>query len=159
IDYKVFYGDIPMSPSMGVADFFNTTGLYSQAGVRDLGMKYTAGAQVFWNTPITGLKFGYSYSYFKDLQAAGPFAYVPTADVVLNLPKYEYHTLSAEYIRGQWTFATEWSRVGGDTKIANPLSTSYGNTESDNWYVAAARRINDKFEIGAYFSQQLNNTA
>lgn len=156
LDYKAFYGDIPMSPSMGVADFFNTTSLYTPAGVQDLGMDYTAGGQVFWNTPVNGLKAGYSYSFFNNLVAGGKFAYFPTGDVLLTLPKYEYHTLSVEYIRGQWTFAAEWQRVGGDTKVANPFGTTYGESKSDNWYVSVARRLNDKFELGTYYSSQEN---
>jgi predicted porin len=156
IDYKVFYGAIPMSPDMGVADFFNTTSLYTSAGVRDVGMDYSAGGQLFWNTPVDGLKVGYSYSFFKNLIATGKFVYVPTADVTLILPKYNYHTLSAEYIRGQWTFAAEWQHVEGDTKVVTPFSTSYGVSKTENWYVSVARRLNDKFEVGAYYASQQN---
>jgi hypothetical protein len=156
LDYKVFYGNIPMSPKQGVADFFNTTGLYTPAGVNRVGMDYSAGGQIFWSTPVTGLKLGYSYSFFKHLVAAGKFAFFPAGDVVLDLPKYNYHTFSAEYIRDSWTFVGEYQQVSGDTSIVNPFSASAGKSEVANWYVSAARRLNDKFEVGTYYSSQEN---
>lgn len=156
IDYKVFYGKVPMSPDQGVADFFNTTGLYTSAGVSKVGMDHSAGGQVFWSTPVTGLKVGYSYSYLKDLVATGKFAMFPAGNVVLDIPKYHYHTFSAEYVRDQWTFAAEYQRVGGDTLVTQPFGASPGKAKTLNWYVSAARRLNDKFEVGAYYSVQEN---
>jgi hypothetical protein len=156
LDYKVFYGDVPMSPKQGVADFFNTINIYTPAGVSSVGMDYSAGGQLFWSTPVTGLKLGYGYSFFKSLTAVGKFAFFPTGDVTLNLPKYIYHTFSAEYARDSWTFAGEYQKVGGDTAIINPFGASFGESKVANWYVSAARRLNDKFEVGTYFSSQEN---
>lgn len=156
LDYKIFYGDIPMNPKQGVADFFNTINVYTPAGVSHVGMDYSAGGQLFWSTPVTGLKLGYGYSFFENLVAAGKFAFFPTGDVTLTLPKYIYHTFSAEYVRDSWTFAGEYQKVGGDTAIVNPFGATFGESKVANWYVSAARRLNDKFEVGTYFSSQEN---
>ncbi len=156
LDYKLFYGAVPMSPKQGVADFFNNTGLYTSPGVVNVGMDYSAGGQLFWSTPVTGLKLGYSYSFFKNLVGSGKFAYFPTGDVFLNIPKYNYHTFSAEYIRDAWTFAAEYQRVGGNTSVVNPFGTTAGKGDSANWYVSAARRLNDKFEVGTYYASAEN---
>lgn len=157
-DYKLFYGDIPMSPEQGVADYFNTTTIFApNPGVTDLGMDATGGGQVFWNTPVTGLKVGYSYSYLDGLYAKGKLRAAPIYNASLSTDRYSYHTISAEYVRNQWTFAAEYQRVGGDFVATTPFGATVSKSEVTNWYVAAARRFHEKFEVGAYFAQQRNS--
>lgn len=52
LDYKVFYGDIPMSQRQGVADFYGALGLYPGTGPTRLGMESVYGGQLVWNTPL-----------------------------------------------------------------------------------------------------------
>jgi hypothetical protein len=55
VDYKAFYGDIPMNPEQGVADFFNTTSLYAAPGVSESGHGQPPSAlHLVWNTPVNG---------------------------------------------------------------------------------------------------------
>ena len=156
VDYKAFYGKIPMSPDQGVADFFNTTSLYASPGVSHLGMDYTAGSQLVWNTPVTGLKAAYSYSFFNNLDATGKFALYPVAGVDLFTKKYSYNTLSLEYARDSWTLAAEWQTVGGDFSVITPFGTSLSKNRVTNWSLAVARRLGERLEAGAYFSTQRN---
>lgn len=108
-DYKVFYGDIPMSPQKGVAEFYNNAGLYSVAagGVSRLQMDSVASGQLGWNTPVSGLKLAYSYSRFEDLMTDGPFTAVPTVNLNSNIARFRWDTISAEYAFRQWLFAAE----------------------------------------------------
>lgn len=152
-DYKVFYGDIPMNPTQGVADFFTTTGIYAPPGVLDLGMDHNAGAQLFWNTPVSGLRLGVSYSYLSEVYGNGNFAFYPLAPVKVVGDKFENMTFSAEYIKDNWTFAAEWERSGDTFTITSLGPVQKVDTGSDNWYVSAARRLNDKWEFGTYFSR------
>jgi len=156
-DYKLFYGNIPMNPSKGVAEFYNNFGAYSNAagGVSQLVMDYAAGGQLVWNTPVSGLKFVYSYSYFSKLVTNGPFIAATSLNLYSHIPKFTWDTVSAEYAVRNWTFAAEWQRTGGTIDYATqpvPVVSVVSPVGWDAYYVSAARRINDKLEFGAYYS-------
>ena len=155
-DYKIFYGNIPMNPEKGVAEFYNGSGLYSnaQGGVTQLTMDYAAGGQLVWNTPVSGLKFVYSYSWFENLVTNGPFAAYPPANLSTHVPKFTWNTVSVEYVANNWTFAAEWQRNAGTLSYGAPpfLPPVTGRVGWDGWYVSAARRFTDKFELGAYYA-------
>jgi hypothetical protein len=153
IDYKAFYGDIPMTADKGVAEFYNNAGLYAGKGTTGLQMDSVTGGQVFWNTPVSGLKVGASYSQYENLSTDGAFVAVPSINLHSNIPNFSWKTLSAEYLRGDWTFAAEWQRTYGSFGyVAAPVVTAPGSPVGwDGWYVAAARRLNAKFEVGAYY--------
>jgi hypothetical protein len=155
-DYKIFYGSIPMNPSKGVAEFYNNFGAYSNAsgGVKQLSMDYAAGGQLVWNTPVSGLKFLYSYSFFENLVTNGPFVAAPSLNLHTHIPKFTWDTISAEYAVNNWTFAAEWQRTGGTIDYATqpvPVVSVVSKVGWDAWYVSAARRFNDKFEMGTYY--------
>jgi len=160
-DYKVFGGNIPISPEKGVADFYNDAGLYAGNGVAALRMDSVKGAQLVWNTPLSGLKFVGSYSYFTNLATDGPFVGYPPANLHSNIERFSWLTYSTEYSVGDWTFAAEWQRTGGELSASAPM-IGYGFSEPvgwDGWYVAASRRLGDKFQVGAYYgdNQQRRN--
>ena len=160
IDYKVFHGDIPMHRDQGVAEFYNNAGVYSAAGASKLAMDHVQGAQVMWNTPVSGLKTGVSYSAFTNLTSDGPFIAAPTLNAHSNIDQFSWTTFSAEFNRGDWTFASEWQRTGGDLSIKTPVApASLSRTGWDGWYVSAARRINARFEIGSYLGNLKNRYA
>jgi hypothetical protein len=152
IDYKVFHGDIPMQREQGVAEFYNNAGVYTAAGASQLAMDRVQGGQVMWNTPISGLKTGLSYSAFTNLSTDGPFIAAPALNVHSNIDRFSWFTVSTEYSRGNWTFASEWQRTGGDLSMKTPVApAALSRVGWDGWYISAARRINDRFEIGSYY--------
>jgi hypothetical protein len=63
LDYKVYYGDIPMQLDSGANDFFSNDIPYTNTR---LGMDSAIGGSFFWNTPVDGLRIGYSSSVFKE---------------------------------------------------------------------------------------------
>jgi hypothetical protein len=154
-DYKVFGGTIPINPEKGVTDFYNDGyGLLAYpTGATALKMDSVEGAQLVWNTPVSGLKLVGSYSFFKNLDASGPFAGYPAVPLNTNIPKFSWITYSAEYTVGDWVVAAEWQRTGGDLFLAVP-AIGFATSEFvgwDGWYVSVSRRINDKFQVGAYY--------
>lgn len=153
VDYKAFVGDIPMSPEKGVAEFYNNASFYSAAGVSRLGMDAVTGGQLVWNTPVSGLRFAYSYSSYRNLATDGPFIGAPTINLHSNIGRFSWNTASAEYTWRNWTFAAEAQRSEGDFAYsARPvLATVSSNVGWDGWYVSAARRFRDRFEVGAYY--------
>ena len=155
-DYKLFRGDIPMSPEKGVAEFYNNSGLYAlPGGTSGLKMDSVTGGQLTWNTPVSGLKFAYSYSYYTNLSTDGPFfAYAPV-NLHSNFEKFSWNTYSGEYSWNNWVFAAEWQRCGGALAYsAVPLLPTVNDHSGwDGWYTAVSRRLNDKFELGAYYGE------
>jgi hypothetical protein len=157
-DYKIFGGKIPMSPDQGVTEFYNAAGLYNSAGATALGMDSVVGGQLTWNPPVNGLKLVYSYSQFNNLSTDGAFVAYPAADLHSNIHRFTWNTLSAEYSWRNWVFAGEWQRTDGSLRYSAPpiLGNVDGPVGWDGWYLSAARRLNDKFEIGGYYSDLKN---
>lgn len=154
IDYKLFYGDIPISPSKGVAEFFNTSALYAAGrGVSAMHLDSVTGGQLIWNTPASGLRFAYSYSCFRNFETDGPFAAYPPVNLHANFSPFAWHTFSVEYARDNWTLAAEWQRNGYKFTFSAPpiLPVVHTKVGWDGWYVSVARRFNDRFEVGAYY--------
>jgi len=157
-DYKVFGGRIPMSPDQGVAEFYNNAGFYTAPGATALSMDSVLGGQLTWNTPVSGLKLVYSFSQFTNLATDGPFVAYPAANLHSNIHHFTWNTISAEYSWGNWVFAGEWQRTDSGLRYSAPpvLATVDGPVGWDGWYLSAARRLNDKFEVGAYYGDLKN---
>lgn len=156
-DYRLFYGDIPMSTTSGANDYFNNDMPYPNASI---GMDAVFGGTLFWNTPVTGLKTGYSFSGFKDFGADRKVVFVmpdtPPIEMILYrvADLYQRHMFSVEYSHGDWVFATEAGTdrarygigsPGGAPAMYQYFSTLYG-------YASVSRRIHPRVELGAYYS-------
>lgn len=157
LDYKAFYGDIPMSTDSGANDYFNNDAPYPNVKI---GMDSVYGGSVFWNTPKSGLRFGYSYSAFKDFGAdrllgmdIPGFGYMEFV-MYRTADRYDRHLLSAEYTTGDWVFATEVGQEITTFAIGMPDTAPLGYFDIENTYgyVSAARRLTDRLEVGAYYS-------
>ncbi|WP_202796017.1 hypothetical protein [Opitutus terrae] len=157
LDYKAFYGDIPMSTDSGANDYFNNDVPYPNVKI---GMDAVYGGSLFWNTPKSGLRVGYSYSAFQDFGAdrfltmdIPPYGLIQFI-MYRNTDRYDRHLLSAEYATGDWTFAAEIGQEEADFLIGIPAEVPTGILAVDNiyGYLSATRRINDRLEIGAYYS-------
>lgn len=160
IDYKFYYGDVPIKTDSGVADYFNTSSLYANPpGLKQIGLDSVRGVALGWTTPVAGLRFGATYSYSTNLVVSGPFRQVPSLTSSINLTKAEYTGLSAEYTKGPWTFTGEYfiQKAKGTLTlpafIAPPSNSTSGYKA---WYVSAARRFG-KFELGTYYTETWNS--
>lgn len=153
LDYKLFYGDIPMSTSSGANDYFNNDAPFPNARI---GMDSVHGGSLFWNTPVAGLRTGYSYSAFKDFGADRKVPLAPGVDLLMyrTADLYERHLLSVEYTTGDWIFAAEAARETALFGIGLPDTAPLGYFDIENLagYVSAARRLGDRLEVGAYYS-------
>lgn len=153
LDYKAFYGDIPMSIDSGANDYFNNDAPFPNARI---GMDSVYGGSLFWNTPKSGLRFGYSYSAFKDFGADRKVPLGPGVDLIMyrTADRYDRHLLSAEYTTGDWIFATEAGQEVAMFGIGMPGTPPLGYFDVENTYgyVSVARRLNARLELGAYYS-------
>lgn len=161
IDYKFYYGDVPIKTDSGVADYFNTSSLYANPpGLKQINMDSVRGTALGWNTPISGLRFGGTYSQVTNLFVAGPFRQVPTLTSSINLTKVEYYGGSVEYTTGPWTFTSEYfvNKLSSTLTLPSfiaPPSKSVGGYKA--WYVSVARRLGRKFEAGTYYTETWNS--
>jgi hypothetical protein len=158
LDYRVFYGGIPMDAHSGANDYFNNE--FPSENL-DIKMDSVRGGSLFWNTPLTGLRAGYSYSSFQNLsslrRATLAVAPPPAPPVAIlgtkSTDSYERHLLSIEYITGDWVFAAE---AGREQAIYNTYISGVHlldlDFKSDYFYVSVARRITHWLELGTYYS-------
>jgi len=139
LDYRAFYGKIPISLSSGAADFYNT-GL--SATTLSMGMDDVAGGTLFWNTPISGLRTGYSYSEFDQLAIERRAFFGPTETTyVKKADAYKRQLFSVEYTRGDWIFATEYGREDASFVLTPFATTTIRPARLKYGYVSASRRI------------------
>ncbi|HVS53501.1 MAG TPA: hypothetical protein VHD62_14195 [Opitutaceae bacterium] len=151
VDYKVYYGDTPMKPNTGASDYFNTDSPFK---IIAIGVKSLAGGTLFWDTPINGLRMGYSHTTYTKL-ATVMHVLIPYAHVDSTSPKhtnaFNHDEFSVEFVRGDWTFATEAAHDVA-LYLVNVAGNLWLSDKTDLFYVSAARRINRWLELGSYYS-------
>lgn len=155
LDYKAFCGAKSMSTSSGASDYFNIDAPYPNL---ELGMDWAAGGSLFWNTPVQGLRVGYSFTRFENFMT---HRYNPNrgTDVYKTAPAYDRHLLSAEYTRGNWVFAAEAGFDDTHYNLTFPPgyagypTTYYGRLSPENYYcyLSAAWRVKRWLELGTYY--------
>ena len=110
-----------------------------------------AGGQIWWITPLDGLKAGLALNYDHDLtfiNAAGRQS--------VGSPITQHYSL--EYLRDSWTFQAEYLRFSINyLNTLGGMPPSFKHIEPDTWYVSAAYRFNRLFEAGAYYTTYCAN--
>lgn len=155
IDYKVYYGGIDIAPDSGANDYFNHESAFYN---NSLELESILGGWLFWNTPLDGLRVGYSFSRFTDLNSTQttPSDYIlaPGIRFFKNAPEYDRHVWSAEYFWDEWCFAAEYGIESAMAQVGamGAPASLVNDTEVKSWYLSATRRINDRIELGAYYN-------
>jgi len=155
IDYRFFYGKKPLSLNSGASDYFNADAPFVNKAI---GIKSVIGGSVFWNTPVNGLRVGYSFSRFQDFDTVR-YVIPKKADGHKFTPNYDRHLFSVEYIKAEWVFAAEAGRENVSYAVLYPslpptpaLTGVRLFSKYRYYYLSAARRINRWLEVGTYFS-------
>jgi hypothetical protein len=150
VDYRVFYGKMPLSTTSGASDYFNIDAPFPNLAI-SLDSAY--GGSVFWNLPVNGLRAGYSYSRFKNFST---LRFVPfrNANTYKDAPNYDRHLLSVEYTSGDWVFAAEAGRENPEYNVhfLNQAPYALLFIKNQYYYASVSRRINRQLELGAYYS-------
>lgn len=160
LSYEAFAGLVNLSNDGGVAQWIADGG----AQFQEFGQPVSVGGQLWWNTPVSGLRVGAYLGHmsnftFDIVNPVGPGvnAYAH-ADATVLLQQY-----SIEYTWKQWTFQAEYftynyegfntvNVLAGGVPVA-PTSVSPSQTEPDAWYVGAAYRFNSWLEAGTYYTE------
>ena len=157
-------GGLSYEASAGMINLSQKGGLVQKVGdlYREGGLTFDsaddcvlAGSQLWYNTPIEGLRagvalgeaFGIQYNYHLGPQY-GPYAGMTgknKADTMLS----QY---SLEYIWKAWTFQTEY-RTYNNCDTITGVGAGHTRDRSEAWYASAAYRFNSWFEVGSYYTQ------
>ena len=106
------------------------------------------GGQLWWNTPVDGLRFGASggilpaAEFTTTVQTPGGPVHVD------NLSDLAFQQYSAEYLWKAWTFQSEFY-----FSDLHPEAAGLADTHSFSWYGSAAYRFNQWFEAGGYYTE------
>ena len=149
LDYKVFGGHIPMSTSSGASDYFNVDAPFPNLAIH---MDDAFGGSLFWNTPVQGLRIGYSASDYQNLYT---LRNVFGTDLYKNCPNYVRQLVSVEYTRGDWVFAAEGGYDDAKYTVGSPATGDMNVFLYQNnfyYYASATYRVNHWLQLGSYFS-------
>jgi hypothetical protein len=154
--YEAYAGFINIAADSGVASFINN----SLAGgkVTSFDRATEVGFQLWWNTPVDGLRFGAAFGYafnfnydFKEPTGAPPpYPSSIPLRAQASIPVQQY---SAEYLWKNWTFQAEYfnTQLGQDT--TSPLGTTHSFNTQKAWYGGATYRFNEWLEVGGYYTE------
>ncbi len=160
--YELYGGWVSLSDDGGLArqlgDIFRTP----PTQYVDVNGFPEAGLQVWWNTPVDGLRAGFSF-----LDALG-FSYDYNVNVppqfgggsyrgVTYAPELQY---SLEYVWKSWTFQAEYkySDYYSNTR-ANGTFGPDTHSATDTWYANVDYRFTDWFQAGVYYTEDYANVA
>jgi hypothetical protein len=156
LSYEVYGGMVSLSQEGGIARLL-------QDSLRNPPTEYgkvngfpVAGLQLWWNTPVEGLRVGaavmkaFDFTYDYSLNIPPMFGggdYRGVSEIVLQ----QY---SLEYLWKSWTFQAEYQYMGLDSHTEfNGSSTPKSYDASDTWYAGVSYRVNEWFEVGTYYTE------
>jgi hypothetical protein len=158
LDYQVFAGTIFIGQS-AVID------LDPAISIREIDTSYVAGGQVFWRTPLRGLRVGASYlrtNIAFHLRADGPTTQAlrmaglvpPDFDGTFEygLRRINLGVGSLEYALGEWILSAEYSRWVYQLYSTVPDALPGSDENSERFYGMVSRRLNHWLEVGAHYS-------
>jgi hypothetical protein len=158
-------GDLDYQAWLGTLTVPRTALQLVGATLDSTNVKYVTGAQVFWHPPLDGLRIGatglrtsidfhlaLSPTTVAALIAAGlaPAGY--DGKLVVSQRPVSLAIGSAEYARGDWLFAAEYSRSLTRQRSTLPVPLPTFVRDSEAFYAMANYRALPALEVGAYYS-------
>jgi hypothetical protein len=135
------------------------------ATLDDIDTKYVTGAQLFWHTPVDGLRVGgtvlrTSIDFHLTLDATNIAALIMAGVVppdyngklVISQRPDTLWIASAEYIAENWLFAAEYARWYKHQQSTLPLVLPAFDETNERFYALATHRLSRLIELGAYYS-------
>ncbi len=150
--YELYTGVVRPSVDGGIAlDIRNDLPITGR--LDEINSPTIFGGQLWWSTPIDGLRLGASggyvpgFDYTLTVQSpVGPIHLDEKSDVIV----LQY---SAEYLWKAWTFQNEYWFTYSDSD-----SPGVPDASTFSWYVSAEYRFNKWIAAGAYYSEYYNTS-
>lgn len=160
IDGGEVFGSLPLS-KVGTVDYELYSGVQRPklngglAAVQEnrlsplasINSPWLNGGQIWWNTPLNGLRLGAAVNYDKDVTYVTKTGRRSVGSPLVQHYSIDYNwhawTFQAEY----FTYIIDYHQTGGGRPSA------IRHIEPDSWYVSAAYRFNKWFEAGSYYTE------
>ena len=157
LSYELYAGQVEMEENGGIARYVDGFSGPTASHVDTLDDAPLYGGQIWYNTPVDGLRLGASFSYMSNFG----FTVSPTA-----LPGLTIHSIgdsvtqqySAEYLWKNWTFQAEFYTYDftGHQYYSAFLPPASTGDNPDTWYGAVSYRVNKHIQVGTYYSSFLD---
>lgn len=165
--YQAQYGKTQVDTDSGTGQYIlKLSGLpFSKISSIDVDDKFLF--YLDWLTPIDGLRGAFTYRH----AGATVNAVLSETDVVFRNSSADSFITSLEYIKGNFTFASEWMWTETESSAYNadnstlltlppfgtiPRRDTVSNFET--WYISGSYRFNEWFEFGMYYSKDDGRT-
>lgn len=135
------------------------------AELNSVDTKYVVGGRLFWSPPVDGLRLGVtaiqaSIDFHLQLADATTAQLImlglvpPTYDgtVVISQRPARFAIASLEYANNDWLLAAEYGLAPKRQRSSLPTLIPTFETTSEQFYVMAAKRLSERFELGGYYS-------
>ena len=158
LSYEAFAGIMNLSTEGGVARLIEN-GLPPGGKLDSFGSPLIVGGQLWWNTPVSGLRAGALIANVYDFDYSVSINHPLVGLIgVENLGEIFVQMYSLEYLWKSWTFQAEYFNYKLDATATQRnaflgTSTSSSVTHPDAWYVSAAYRFNKWLEAGSYYTE------
>jgi hypothetical protein len=159
LSYEAYAGFINIAPDSGVANIINNS-LPPGGKLTSFDQMSTAGSQLWWNTPVNGLRFGASFEYIFNFDynltvpTGAPPPY-PASVALRSTGPITLQQYSAEYLWKNWTFQAEYYNL----QLSQDAGTTHSFIADEAWYGSAAYRVNKWLEVGGYYTEYYNGAA
>jgi len=164
VDYHTFLGTTEVGDDSGLALATESNAPPGVAiTVNDVEFKKLYGGQVFWNTPLTGLKIGGTYAYFDYDEDFTVNVAVPTglpapapSTTTLSNPSSTNNRIWMRIASGEYTWRD--LVVASEYFDADQATTTTGSGLPENVYslhgiyLSATYRLAKHVEVGSYYS-------
>ena len=166
LSYEGFGGMINLVSDGGIARIVENQlrGKGLPFSVDQMGSSPLAGVQLWWNTPVEGLRAGYNIFESLGMNSDASLYHPKAGTIPLHL---DADTLamqtSLEYVWKSWTFQAEcFYRETEQKNTQTMLGASTVTINKNNplaWYVGAAYRVNKWMEVGTYYTEAYENNS
>ncbi len=145
LNYQLIAGVLPTESEGGVVKYLNDA-LVNYGGVisGDLDPDTSYAGALSWETPMEGLKVGYSYFHSPSKIPIIIAGIIPSTWEIKSV----FHILSAEYTWNNLVMAVEYMERDTDTLTMGIADSS----TTQSYYVSASYAFNELFTLGAYYS-------
>jgi hypothetical protein len=158
-------GELDYQLWLGTLNIPDNALILAGASLDSINDKYVAGAQVFWQPPVEGLRVGatalrtsvdfdltLSPANIAALIGAGlvPKGYAGAFEVSLRPDTWVIGSI--EYTHEAWLFAAEYSRAFTRQRSSIPVAFPTTNNDSERYYGLAAYRPAPWLQLGVYYS-------
>ncbi len=165
LQYQAQVVNVQVATDSGTAQYLiNISGTFQSIQKIDVDRCYLAGLE--WITPLEGLRFKIS-GYMTKAEYTATFY---GTSVISDVKETRTIYYSGEYTLGNFTLTAELKESyrdsalydeGNSSQLTHPsygaISPIASEKDTTNYYVSAAYRFFDRLELGAYYSEKIND--